>query len=82
MINPHSTVATVRRQLAVYRDELAMAGKPLPGELPSIKEIFCARDRATALEVAGPHLFGKYQDYAKWGPGRRDAGKRDVPPGI
>ena len=67
MINPHSTVTTVRRQLAVYRDELAMTGKPLPGELPSIKEIFCARDRATALEVAGPHLFGKYQDYAKWG---------------
>jgi len=67
MINPHSTVETVRRQLVLYRDELAQAGKPLPGELPSIKEVFCAKDRATAVRVAGPHLFGKYQDYAKWG---------------
>ena len=67
MINPHSTVETVRRQLALYRDELAKANKPLPSELPSIKEVFCAKDRATALEVAGPYLFGKYQDYAKWG---------------
>ena len=67
MINPHSTVETVRRQLVLYRDELAKAGKPLPRELPSIKEIFCAKDRATALQVAGPHLFGKYRDYAKWG---------------
>ena len=67
MINPHSTVETVRRQLALYRDELAKAGKPFPGELPSIKEVFCAKDRATAIQVAGPHLFGKYQDYAKWG---------------
>jgi alkanesulfonate monooxygenase SsuD/methylene tetrahydromethanopterin reductase-like flavin-dependent oxidoreductase (luciferase family) len=67
MINPHSTVETVRRQLALYRDELAKADKPFPGELPSIKEVFCAKDRATALQVAGPYLFGKYQDYAKWG---------------
>ena len=67
MINPHSTVETVRRQLVLYRDELAQAGKPFPGELPSIKEVFCAKDRATAVRVAGPHLFGKYQDYAKWG---------------
>ena len=67
MINPHSTVETVRRQLVLYRDELAKANKPFPSELPSIKEVFCAKDRKTALEVAGPYLFGKYQDYAKWG---------------
>jgi alkanesulfonate monooxygenase SsuD/methylene tetrahydromethanopterin reductase-like flavin-dependent oxidoreductase (luciferase family) len=32
-----------------------------------IKEAFCAKDRATALEMAGPYLMGKYKDYAKWG---------------
>ena len=32
-----------------------------------IKEIFCAKDRATALELAGPYLAGKYKDYASWG---------------
>lgn len=66
-INPHSTMETIREHLAVYRDELAKAGRPMPRELPAVKEIFCARDRATAIEMAAPYLMGKYQDYAKWG---------------
>ena len=66
-INPHATLDTIRRQMALYRDELKSHGKPFPTELPIIKEIFCARDRATAIDMAGPYLFGKYQDYAKWG---------------
>lgn len=66
-INPHSTVETIRRHLALYRDELEAVGKPPPRELPAIKEVFCARDRKSAIEMAGPYLLGKYQDYAKWG---------------
>jgi len=66
-INPHSTLETIRRQMAIYRAELASHGKHFPRELPIIKEVFCARDYATAVELAGPHLLGKYQDYAKWG---------------
>ena len=38
-INPHSTVATVRRQMVIYREELEKHGKPFPTELPSVKEI-------------------------------------------
>jgi hypothetical protein len=26
-----------------------------------------AKDRVTAIEMAGPYLAGKYRDYAKWG---------------
>ena len=66
-VNPHSTMETIRRHLGVYRDELDRCRKPMPRELPAVKEIFCARDRATAIEMAGPYLYGKYQDYAKWG---------------
>jgi alkanesulfonate monooxygenase SsuD/methylene tetrahydromethanopterin reductase-like flavin-dependent oxidoreductase (luciferase family) len=66
-INPHSTLDTIRRQMLIYRDELETQGKEFPRELPIIKEIFCARDRATAAELAGPYLLGKYRDYAKWG---------------
>ena len=66
-INPHSTLATIRRQMVIYRDELERHGKPFPEELPVIKEIFCAKDRATAMDLAGPYLLGKYRDYAKWG---------------
>jgi hypothetical protein len=35
--------------------------------LPVVKEVYCAKDRATALEMAGPYLLAKYRDYAKWG---------------
>jgi alkanesulfonate monooxygenase SsuD/methylene tetrahydromethanopterin reductase-like flavin-dependent oxidoreductase (luciferase family) len=69
-INPHSTVHTIRRHLGVYRDALAAVGRPFPRELPAAKEIFCAKDRATALELAGPYLAGKYRDYASWGQDR------------
>ena len=66
-VNPHATIATIRRQLSLYRDELAVQGKSMPQELPMLKEIFCAADRATALEMAGPYLLGKYRDYSRWG---------------
>lgn len=66
-VNPHSTMDTIRRHLAVYRDELERQGKPAPRELPAVKEIFCARTREAAIEMAGPYLYGKYRDYAKWG---------------
>jgi len=66
-VNPHATLDTIRRQMAVYRSELSSMGKPAPREMPVIKEVYCAKDRATALELAGPSLLGKYRDYAKWG---------------
>ncbi len=51
----------------VYQTELKAAGKAAPRELPIVKEVYCAKDRATALEMAGPYLLAKYRDYAKWG---------------
>src|ERR1700730_11878512 len=67
MINPHATSDAIRRQMAIYRAELKSVGKSAPRELPVAKEVFCAKDRATALEMAGPYLLAKYRDYAKWG---------------
>src|SRR4029453_4409218 len=55
-INPHATMTTVARQMDVYRDELARVGKPFPGVLPIFKEIYCAKDRATAGPWPGPIL--------------------------
>ena len=79
-INPHATMDTIRRQMAIYRAELAAAGKAFPRELPMVKEVYCARDRATALETAGPYLLTKYRDYARWGqdkamPDNQDFGR-------
>jgi alkanesulfonate monooxygenase SsuD/methylene tetrahydromethanopterin reductase-like flavin-dependent oxidoreductase (luciferase family) len=66
-VNPHATIPEITRQLALYRAELAGLGKPFPRVLPYAREIFCAKDKATALEMAGPYLSEKYQTYAKWG---------------
>jgi alkanesulfonate monooxygenase SsuD/methylene tetrahydromethanopterin reductase-like flavin-dependent oxidoreductase (luciferase family) len=66
-INPHATMDTIGRQMAIYRAELEAAGKALPRELPMVKEVYCARNRSTALEMAGPYLLAKYRDYARWG---------------
>ena len=66
-INPHATLGTIRSQLAAYRDEHERIGKAMPRELPLFREIFCAKDRATAIAQAGPYLLAKYQAYAAWG---------------
>ncbi|MBI4081912.1 MAG: LLM class flavin-dependent oxidoreductase [Candidatus Lambdaproteobacteria bacterium] len=66
-VNGHSTLPTLRRQLGLYRAELAACGKPLPAILPAAKEIFCARDRKTAIALAAPYLGAKYANYAQWG---------------
>ncbi len=66
-INPHATLQTNLRQLVLYREELDRQGKPFPRELPCRREIFCARDRKTALELAAPYISAKYRLYARWG---------------
>jgi alkanesulfonate monooxygenase SsuD/methylene tetrahydromethanopterin reductase-like flavin-dependent oxidoreductase (luciferase family) len=76
-INPHAAIDTIRRQMALYRAELTAAGKGPPRELPVFKEVYCARDRASALELAGPYLLGKYRDYAKWGQDKAMPGNED-----
>ena len=35
--------------------------------MPIIKEVFCAKDRESALAMAGPYLAEKYKAYASWG---------------
>ena len=66
-VNPHSQLETIRRHMGIYNSELKDCGKSAPKELPIMKEIFCAKDKKSAIEQAGSYLFGKYQDYAKWG---------------
>jgi alkanesulfonate monooxygenase SsuD/methylene tetrahydromethanopterin reductase-like flavin-dependent oxidoreductase (luciferase family) len=66
-INPHATMPVITGQMALYRAELARHGKPFPTVLPYLREIFCAKDKQTALEMAGPYLAEKYRTYAQWG---------------
>jgi alkanesulfonate monooxygenase SsuD/methylene tetrahydromethanopterin reductase-like flavin-dependent oxidoreductase (luciferase family) len=75
LIGPHATFSTLKQQIALYRGELTRLGRPFPRVLPMLREIYCARDRRTALEVAGPHLASKYGAYARWGQDEALPGK-------
>ena len=67
MANPHATMDTIRRQLKLFHEERQAVGLPPPAELPAMREVFCAKDRDTAVELAARHLADKYRVYAQWG---------------
>src|SRR5207249_5705031 len=62
-INPHSTLATIERQIGLYRRALDEFGKPFPAELPMRREVFVAPTRAEAIRRAQPYLEEKYKAY-------------------
>jgi alkanesulfonate monooxygenase SsuD/methylene tetrahydromethanopterin reductase-like flavin-dependent oxidoreductase (luciferase family) len=66
-INPHNQLATIERQMDVYRRALDDAGKAFPVELPMRRELFVAKNRAEAMRLCGPYLEAKYKAYADWG---------------
>lgn len=67
IINPHAKLETIARQMGIYRDALHATGKPFPAELPMIREIAVAEDRAAAIRTVRPFLERKYQAYVEWG---------------
>lgn len=67
LINPHASLPTLQRQMAIYRTALAEVGKPFPAEAPIFKECSVARTREKALRDAEPYLLQKYKAYADWG---------------
>ena len=66
-INPHSKLATIERQMEVYKRALAAVGKGLPAEFPIMREVFIAPSRAEAIRLARPSLEVKYKAYRAWG---------------
>ena len=66
-INPHNTLATIERQMELYKRALDEAGKPFPAEVPMRREVFVAASRAEAIRLAQPYLEEKYRAYRAWG---------------
>ncbi len=66
-VNPHATLQTNRRHMALFHEALKKEGRPLPREVPCRREIFCAKTRQTAMEMAAPFLAQKYEAYTLWG---------------
>jgi alkanesulfonate monooxygenase SsuD/methylene tetrahydromethanopterin reductase-like flavin-dependent oxidoreductase (luciferase family) len=78
IINPHATLATIRRQMGVYRAALGHAQKPFPAELPMLREICVADSRQAALALARPSLEQKYRAYVAWGQHKALPGDDDL----
>jgi alkanesulfonate monooxygenase SsuD/methylene tetrahydromethanopterin reductase-like flavin-dependent oxidoreductase (luciferase family) len=70
IINPHATLATIGRQMGLYRAALDRLGKPFPAELPMMREICVAESREAAMRLARPSLEQKYKAYVAWGQQR------------
>jgi alkanesulfonate monooxygenase SsuD/methylene tetrahydromethanopterin reductase-like flavin-dependent oxidoreductase (luciferase family) len=66
LMNPHSTLATLERQLALFHRTRQALGRPPAAEIPIIKECLVAATRAGAVAAARPFLESKYQAYQRW----------------
>ena len=66
LMNPHSTLASLERQLALFHDTRRALGKPRATDVPLIKECVVAPDTRTALAEARPFLEAKYRAYQRW----------------
>lgn len=66
LMNPHATLATLERQLELFRDTRRELGRPPALETPLIKECYVAPDTATALAEAAPFIGPKYAAYRRW----------------
>ena len=67
IMNPHATLATIERQMGLYRAAHERLGKPMPDELPLMREICVAESREEAYRLARPSLEQKYRAYVAWG---------------
>ena len=63
----HLTHAVIEEQAGVWRRALAARGKGVSGELPVLRNVVVAPDRATAFREVGPHLEASYRVFAQWG---------------
>jgi alkanesulfonate monooxygenase SsuD/methylene tetrahydromethanopterin reductase-like flavin-dependent oxidoreductase (luciferase family) len=66
-INPHNTLATIERQMDLYKRALDEYRRPFPAEVPMRREVFIAPTRAEAISRAQPYLEEKYKAYRSWG---------------
>src|SRR5207237_4649989 len=74
-INNHADYPTIERQVALYRETARASGHDPGLPLPLGRELYCARDRETAIEEAARYLSAKYDAYAAWGQDRELPGQ-------
>src|SRR5215468_3802513 len=66
LMNPHTTLEALARQLELFRETRRAAGRPPAQETPLIKECCVAPTSAGAVASARPFLESKYGAYRRW----------------
>ena len=66
LINPHTTLPTLERQLALFHAERRAAGRPPAAEIPLLRECYVTDSRSGAFAEARPILEPKYKAYQRW----------------
>ena len=82
IINPHATLATISRQMGLYRAALERHGKPFPASCPMMREICVAESREAALRAGPPQPGAEVQGVRRLGPAARPAQRRRHDPGV
>jgi len=79
LISSRATLATIARQLELYRHGLRSSGRP--GYVAAWREMYVAADRAEAISTVRPHVEWLYRDRAALGHNRSlpEADRIDVP---
>jgi alkanesulfonate monooxygenase SsuD/methylene tetrahydromethanopterin reductase-like flavin-dependent oxidoreductase (luciferase family) len=67
IINPHTRLDELERQVGIFHAERAAAGLPALRGLPAMREVCVAETDERAMAIARPHLEGKYEAYVAWG---------------
>jgi alkanesulfonate monooxygenase SsuD/methylene tetrahydromethanopterin reductase-like flavin-dependent oxidoreductase (luciferase family) len=67
LLNPHTKLDELERQLGLYHAERARCGLPPASEIPIIKELHVGSDDESAMRTVRPYLEKKYEAYVQWG---------------
>lgn len=67
LINPHTRLDELERQVALFHEARSEAGLPPVTTLPILKEVCVAETDEEAMRIARPHLEHKYATYVGWG---------------
>jgi alkanesulfonate monooxygenase SsuD/methylene tetrahydromethanopterin reductase-like flavin-dependent oxidoreductase (luciferase family) len=66
LMNPHTTLPTIERQLTLFRETRAGLGRPPARDVPLIRECYVAPEGAAAAAEAAAFLAPKYRAYMSW----------------
>ena len=67
LLNPHTKLYELERQLGLYHAERERCGLPPAAEIPIIKELHVGSDDESAMRAVRPYLEDKYKAYVQWG---------------